>query len=304
MTESPVPSEPKPAESVFDAWSGYVVDVLQSESELAGELVRHGGVLGDAREALIRRVLLRILPSIYEVGSGEIVDSSGEHSRQMDIVIARRDFPSLLLPSGSKVFLIESVLATIEVKSVLNAEKLRQALENCASVSGLSPNYRKETVDKAATDYGVTETADGLYHHDDPLKAARFALLGRPPCYVFGFAGYSSSQWDALADAIRSWAQDSRQQRDVKMHHYPALIATEGCIAWRNAGPYTAKQNAVYLVGLEDTPLRFLVLHLLYTLHRKIPPVPDLNGLQPNLDAYIMKMKPPADPLALVDNVI
>ena len=52
--------------SVFDTWAAYVSEVLQSESQLAASLVRHGGEIGDAREALIKGVLERILPNVYE----------------------------------------------------------------------------------------------------------------------------------------------------------------------------------------------------------------------------------------------
>ena len=45
--------------SMFDQWSDYVVKLLEVESELAGRLLRHGGELGDAREALIGGVLAR-----------------------------------------------------------------------------------------------------------------------------------------------------------------------------------------------------------------------------------------------------
>jgi hypothetical protein len=114
--------------AIFDSWAKYITDILNQESELAGSILKHGGELGDARESLISGVLQRIIPGIYEIGTGEIVDYQNNHSKQIDIIIARKDFPSLLLPSGSKVYLVESVLATIEVKNRLNSETLPQAI--------------------------------------------------------------------------------------------------------------------------------------------------------------------------------
>lgn len=99
--------------SLFDQWAEYIIKGLIAESSLAGLLLKHKGELGDAREALIDGVLSRVLPSAYEIGSGEIIDAYGGRSKQIDIVISRRDAPSLLLPSGSRLYLVESVLATI-----------------------------------------------------------------------------------------------------------------------------------------------------------------------------------------------
>lgn len=279
--------------SILDSWADFVARVLKSESELAAAMIGHAGELGSARESLVSGVLSRLLPDIYDVGSGEVVDHLGNRSKQIDIVIARRDFPSLHLPSGTRVYLIESVLATIEVKSTLTSETLRQALDNVASVGRLSPNIVAGTLNKIAAAQGLKKTSDG-YVHTNPLETGRFDLNGRPPGYIFGFAGYSSSTKD-IAAAISSWATEFGTRERLAMRHYPALIATAGCIAWRNAPPYTVSNNAISLIGRDENPLRLLVLHLLYTLVRKIPPTPDSYGLAPNLDAYIQQMRPPSD---------
>jgi hypothetical protein len=110
--------------SVFDDWAEYVVDILQAESKHAGSLVQHAVLLGNAREALIQGVLARIVPNAYEIGSGVLTDSYDKRSKQIDVVIARRDSPALTLAGGAKVFLIESVIATIEVKGHLSPKTL------------------------------------------------------------------------------------------------------------------------------------------------------------------------------------
>lgn len=279
--------------SILDSWANFIAQILKTESELAAALIKHAGELGSAREAMVSSVLSRLLPDMYDVGSGEIVDHLGRRSRQIDIVIARRDFPTLRLPSGTRVYLIESVLATIEVKSTLNSETLRQALENVASVGCLSPNVVAGALEKIAAAQGLAKTSDG-YVHPNPLETGRFDLYGRPPGYIFGFSGYSNSTKD-IAAAMSSWATEFGTREFLAMRHYPALIATAGCIAWRNAIPYTVGNNAISLIGRDENPLRLLVLHLLYTLVRKIPPTPDSYGLVPNLDAYIQQMRPPSD---------
>jgi hypothetical protein len=284
---------------VFDDWAKNIVDVLKSESDLAGILLKHGGELGDAREALIRGILERILPSIYEVGTGEVIDSIGKHSRQIDIVIARRDYPSLILPNRSKLYLVESVLATIEVKSFLDKDLLIGALENCASVADLSPNVKANTIKALAKTMELEEITSGNFMHKDPLVTARFDLIPRPVSYVFAFRGYKESIDDFL-QAINQWGQEREQSKNFAMRHIPAVVAAEGCVAWRNAEPYYFKdKNFLCLIGIDKTPLRLLVLHLLYTLNKKVPPIADAYGIQSNLDVYIQQMSPPSFSKAL-----
>lgn len=141
--------------AIFDTWAKYITEVLEKESELVNGFLKHPSEIGNAREALIKGVLSKILPRAYSIGRGEIIDSVGKRSKQMDIVIYRNDFPTLKMPSGSKVFLVESVLATIEVKSTLNEKKLLEALENCASVTDLSPNVVSGSRDEKAQELNL-----------------------------------------------------------------------------------------------------------------------------------------------------
>ena len=94
--------------------------------------------LGKLREKFISDVLRFHLPSIFEVTSGEIIDSVGAVSRQQDIIIYRRDFPKFSIsPNSSHVF-IEGVNSTFEVKSKLDYIGFRQALDNIKTVKELS----------------------------------------------------------------------------------------------------------------------------------------------------------------------
>ncbi len=70
---------------------------------MAGNGVTPGGMIGNAREAIIRNVLNRFIPTGYEIGSGQIIDHKNNLSKQIDIVIARRDFPSLPRFDGTKM---------------------------------------------------------------------------------------------------------------------------------------------------------------------------------------------------------
>ena len=83
---------------------------------------------GTPREAFIKEYLEGHLPSNVAIGTGEIIDASsipGQQRNQYDIVIYKRSYPKLDFGGGISGFLIESVIATIEVKSVL---KVNEAL--------------------------------------------------------------------------------------------------------------------------------------------------------------------------------
>ena len=141
--------------------------MLIAESNLAGRLVGHPVLIGDAREFIIENVLKRILPPAYEIGRGQVIDSDENKSNQIDIVIARSDSPALALPGGDKLYLIESVLATIEVKSHLDAETLSEALNNCASVADLNPCVHGPSKEEVLNNRKIGMKPDKSFYHKD-----------------------------------------------------------------------------------------------------------------------------------------
>ncbi|WP_373509959.1 DUF6602 domain-containing protein [Thiocapsa sp.] len=98
---------------------------------------------GTPREAFIREFLESHLPSTISIGTGEIIDansSPGEARNQYDIILYRKNYPKLDFGGGISGFLIESVIATIEVKSTLTKEDLKQAMKAASAAKSLVPN--------------------------------------------------------------------------------------------------------------------------------------------------------------------
>jgi hypothetical protein len=286
--------------SIFDEWAQYAVEILKAESTYAGGMTEHGTLIGDAREALVQMVLSRILPSAYEIGRGQVVDSQGNKSKQIDIVIARRDSPALTLLSGAKIYLVESVLATIEVKSKLAGgpkSTLFDALDNCASVVDLMPQVDGKSLAPLKQEL---EKKDDEPNSLTNLKKHRYELNGRPATYIYGFTGYKESYTD-LAQSIQNWwvsrhEELQKEGKNMAMRHIPSLVTCEGCFATRNAAPFELpfdpdKQTCLGYVGKEETSLRMLIAHLLITLHSKTPWSPDLAGLKMEPRVYIEQMK-------------
>jgi len=79
----------------FDEWSQIISRFLKAEADLLTSVAKHEIEADSPRFAFIRSVLELFLPSNYAIGSGRIIDSSGNSSDSIDIVIYRRDFPRL-----------------------------------------------------------------------------------------------------------------------------------------------------------------------------------------------------------------
>jgi len=99
---------------------------------------------GTPREAFIKEFLEEHLPSNVSIGTGEIIDANsrpGQTRNQFDIVIYKNNYPRLHFGGGVFGFLIESVIATIEVKSDLSQQELKRAIGAARSVKQLNPNF-------------------------------------------------------------------------------------------------------------------------------------------------------------------
>lgn len=98
---------------------------------------------GTPREAFIKQYLEGHLPSNVAIGTGEIIDANSrpEQSRnQYDIVIYKRTYPKLDFGGGISGFLVESVIATIEVKSHLTQAEFSNAAKAARNCKALVPN--------------------------------------------------------------------------------------------------------------------------------------------------------------------
>ena len=86
--------------------------------------IPHHGERGGLRERRVSDFVRSILPQRYGIGTGHIIDSEGTISKQSDIVIYDA-LDGIVLPIDNyySLFPCESVLASIEVKSTLNASQ-------------------------------------------------------------------------------------------------------------------------------------------------------------------------------------
>jgi hypothetical protein len=90
--------------------------------------VNHAGVKGRIREILVRDLFRPLLPYVLGLATGHIVTSENHQSPEQDVVIFdRRILPPVLFEESLGLLPIESVLATVEVKTTLTATELKDA---------------------------------------------------------------------------------------------------------------------------------------------------------------------------------
>lgn len=101
--------------------------------------VNHHPVMkGDASENIWLDFLASYLPSRYQATRAVVVDSQGQFSHQIDIVIHDRHYTPFMFHQEGQAFVpAESVYAVFEAKQTLNSEQVEYAAEKAASVRRL-----------------------------------------------------------------------------------------------------------------------------------------------------------------------
>lgn len=98
---------------------------------------------GTPREAFIKEFLENHLSANVTIGTGEIIDANSTprgRRNQFDIVIYKKNYPKLDFGGGISGFMIESVVATIEVKSLLDQAAINQSVQAAGNAKSLTRN--------------------------------------------------------------------------------------------------------------------------------------------------------------------
>jgi hypothetical protein len=114
-------------------------DEIERRLATARKSFGHAPTKGDASESVWLDLLQTYLPQRYQAATAHVVDSDGNFSDQIDVVVFDRQYsPFIFNFEGQKVIPAESVYAVFEAKQTLNAELVRYAREKCASVRKLN----------------------------------------------------------------------------------------------------------------------------------------------------------------------
>lgn len=119
---------------------------LSHEAEIAQlnyvrNLSEHPVMKGDAIEFFWREMIQNNIPQQYGVTHGKVIDSKGNTSDQIDIIIYAKEAVPLLFRSGSQCLVpVESVLGVFEVKNNVVGQ-IEYAAKKIASVRNLEPVF-------------------------------------------------------------------------------------------------------------------------------------------------------------------
>lgn len=249
-------------------WFDNIEKVLTTEAESAG-LLEHSVTIGQIREFFMRDVLKKFIPSGLIIGSGQVISSkNGTISKQIDIIIFDNRFPRFSITGSSQnaLYPIEGVIATIEIKTELKSDTLREALDNCYSVLKLpievqNPDKENEIRRLMNTDAKLTS------------NNASNKLLWRicPKTYIFAFKGYKEKYKD-FNETIRLWAQEQGKVRTYYAPKLPNVIVGEGVIGITRDDWFHLTNDNIFLAIKTDIRFGILASHLYAVITDRIRP--------------------------------
>lgn len=157
-------------------------------------LIQHQGEKGRANENSVQALLAKVLPPSVRVASGEIIDSEGTASAQMDtLILSNTSHPVLFAQADEMMFPVESVLLCIEVKTTLTHEEVMdiskkvQKHKKLISATGSAPIFGV-FAHKAGSS---PRTVAKWFHELDPGDRPSFFLVN--DAAIFGIKDENSN---------------------------------------------------------------------------------------------------------------
>ena len=160
------------------------------------------GLIGEARERAVRARLESILPGGIGVGTGCVIDSDGNASGQIDVILYEQQFcPVFNVSEDVGYYPCEAVIAIGSIKSTIGKKELGDIYSNVASVRRLN-RFIKPAKDKEPPPGKVayrtyldknTRVMDGNWATiQDSLSAAQI--------YAFGLGQSFGAKPDTMMD--------------------------------------------------------------------------------------------------------
>ena len=224
-----------------------------------------GPLIGAAIETPVRKRLEQVLPRGIAVGSGCVIDSYGNFSRQQDVVLYERDNCPVFSVNDtpeSTYYPCEGVIGVIEVKSSITTSTLRDSFEKIASVGNLTrhniletigargesrPNYRRYQSVQMANKISFFEPKDlepkGLHQIFGAVLGGHLEM--RPKTFGDRFAGL-----------VGEFGHDNSPNM-VAILNSGALMPCS-ITAGENRSQFSAKA-ATHFMFVESAPLRELI---------------------------------------------
>jgi len=187
-----------------------MIETVRQARELSRivDAVPHAGLRGQFREGFLARALRPWLPQGMALGTGVIVDEKGTRRQvnEDDIIIYAPDLLPAVLPLLERnIFLLDAVVAHIEVKSTLSSEELTAAIKSAMAVRGLVSSYVGTREISAIFAYNSTAAARSELARleektmklgwSKPVPPLSFICVDQKECYMHGRMGDSPEAW-------------------------------------------------------------------------------------------------------------
>ena len=202
---------------------------VRNQLELASA-ISHPGESGRARENVIAAFLRKLVPKSFGIDTGFVIDSQGQVSRQVDIVIYRTDYHPVLEIGGVKHFLVESVIVVIENKAQITSKsQLDDALDTIASVKRLDRTNKRQNIIVRGATMGPLISPDKFEHQIfgaivTQKSIAEASLVVNLQEF---FKVRNRREWFNLYVDISSFTvcyQRQRGQSDIGSSHLPTVV--------------------------------------------------------------------------------
>ena len=113
-------------------------EILKVQLKLSSTSITHDGTMGAVTESHFISVLRRYLPKRYKIDTGIAIDSTGNTSDQIDIIIYDNQYTPVLLDQHAHRYIpSEAIYAIFESKPEINKQYLEYAANKAASVRKL-----------------------------------------------------------------------------------------------------------------------------------------------------------------------
>jgi hypothetical protein len=100
--------------------------------------IEHQGLKGKAREIFVRNLFRSLLSNDFQFGSGVITDQFGKQAKETDVILYCPEvMPARDAGEAAGIFPIEACIYAIEVKSMLSATEITDAVEKGRALATL-----------------------------------------------------------------------------------------------------------------------------------------------------------------------
>lgn len=187
-------------------------DDIEHKLKTARGSFAHPGTKGDASEGVWLELLTAYLPMRYQAISAHVVDSNGDFSDQIDVVVFDRQYsPFIFKFQGQIIVPAESVYAVFEAKQSINTSQIDYAHDKIATV-------RK------------------LHRTSLPIPHAGGTYPPKPPAHILGGLLTFESDWNpALGDPLVAGLTAVKNGGHLDI----GCIAAHGIFACNEPGDYT-----------------------------------------------------------------